>query len=242
MYDTNGAYLDAQLAVQNATYSIAFYDPSTTPATLLTTINNSTDNGMIQEDWGVTNADGTPFTGGAVQAVFDVTPLDQSSGATMAQYRSATTVMVQQQHSKSLHRIVTREHISPSMYDGFDVVYFYTPTNNDSSLLNMFDNGEVWYGMLGVVDTLTMPNSEYDGYYSYFNNYGWPSMFDGYPGYLTSQAAVNNTLYSDLANGTTKNFYGYGHGNKDYLGTRNNEVFMTAQGVAKVLANQYNGA
>ena len=230
MYDTNGAYLDAQLTAQNATYSIALYDPSTTPATLLTTINNSTANGMIQEDWGVTNADGTPFSGAAVQAVFNVTLLNQSGG----------TAMAQQQHSKSLNRIVTREHISPPCM----MALTWSISTRQPIIIahrrpcSITERSGT--GMLGVVDTLTMPNWTYDVYYSYFNNYGCPSEFDGYPGYLTSRAAVTNTLYSDLGNGTTKNFYGYGHGNKDYLGTRYRDVFMTAPEVAKVLANQFN--
>ena len=78
LYDTNGAYLDAQLTAQNATYSIAIYDPSTSPPTLLKTIGpNSTSSGMIQEDWDLTCDNSTnPFAGSAFDAVFDITLLD----------------------------------------------------------------------------------------------------------------------------------------------------------------------
>ena len=74
MFDAAGAFLDAKLFVQEADYTIDLYNPLTTPRTWILSITNSTSSGMIQENWGVTNANGTPFTGATVQAAFSVTP------------------------------------------------------------------------------------------------------------------------------------------------------------------------
>ena len=240
LFDDTSAFLDAQLPALNADYTIRLYDPSTTPPTFISAITNSTYSGIIQEDWNLTYGDGvTLFTGSQVEAVFDVTLLDQVSGTLTANRLTQTsgTTTAHGQHAKKLNRIVTKEKLTASGYDGFDVVYFYTPTNN--ALSSLFYHGEVWYGMQGVVDILTLPQWPWEVYYSYFNIPGYPTIFNGYPGYLTSRDTVTNLLYPDLGNGTTKNFYGYGHGNKDYLGTKNNEVFMTAPEVAGILANQF---
>jgi hypothetical protein len=140
LYDTNGAYLDAQLAAQNANYIIELYDPSTTPATLLTTISNSTANGMIQEDWDLTYNNGSnSFAGSAFDAVFDVTLLDQTTGAPIA------------------HGAPTKRHgmiVATEQGNGFDVAYMYTPS--DGTLASAFSDplGPVWGGMQGVVDPL----------------------------------------------------------------------------------------
>jgi hypothetical protein len=202
LFDDTLDFLDAELPALYANYTISLYDPSTTPPTFISAITNSTYSGIIQEDWTVTYQDGiTPFTGLQLDAVFDVTLLDQMGGNPTAH----------RQHAKKLNRIRTKEKVSASGYDGFDVVYFYTPTNN--ALSSLFCNwGQVWMGMQGVVDILTLDEWDWKVYYSYFNLPGWPTVYAGYPGYVTSRATVTNTLYPDMANGTTKNFFGYGHG------------------------------
>ena len=185
-YDDSGAYLDAQLPVPNATYSIRLYDPSTTPPTLLRTITNYTSSGMIQEDWDLTCDTSTnSFAGSAFDAVFDVTLLDWATGAPTA--HGAPT----KRHEKL---VVTEQG------NGFDVAYVYTPTN--SGLTSAFSiGGEVWAGMQGVVDALTQPNWVWDVYDSSFDVFTWSGAVWGYPGYITSQATITNALYPSLADG-----------------------------------------
>jgi hypothetical protein len=213
MFDDTGAYLDAQLPEPDANYTIQLYDPSTTPATLLKTITGSTTNSMIQENWNLVEDDGvTVFTNDTVNAVFHVDLLDPGSGT----------------NTKTLHKLTTSE-----QGNGFDFAYFYTPTN--SSLSYDFGNsaGVVWNGMQAVVDTLLMPvtvgGGNSDNYDSSFNNYTGEGnnthgngLSEGWPGYVSSRATVTNSsggLYSSMKDGTTKNFYGYGHGTIGSSGT-----------------------
>ena len=219
LYDTNGAYLDAQLAAQYATYTITLYDPSTTPRTPLKTITNSVSNGMIQEDWDLTCDDGTNvFTGPAFDAVFDVTLLDQPSGAPIA------------------HGAPTKRHNKPVTYpeqgNGFDVAYMYTPTN--STLADTFDcGGPVWCGMQGVVDTLMQPTYvwPYTWYQSSFDFFtSWDHLL-GYPGYVRSPTIAASLLVS-LSDGSTKNFYCYAHGSTNGLADGGGGVVITPGMVA----------
>jgi hypothetical protein len=225
LYDDTGAFLDAQLPVQNASYTIHLYDHTTTPPTLLTAITNFTSNGMIQEDWNLATDGGGSYGGSDFDAEFDVTLLDSNTSEAIAH---AT-------HMKQMAKIVTTERVG--YLDGFDVVYFYTPTNG--SLAYEFNHGQIDVGMQSVVDVLTQPSWPWDVYYSYFDLFTWAGNTSGYAGYITSRSTVTNSLYSDMANGTTKNFYGYGHGNDGYLGTKNGEVAMYASELADVLGNHY---
>jgi hypothetical protein len=231
IFDDTSAFLDAQLPAQNADYVISLYDASTTPPSFLTAVTNSTSNGIIQEDWDLTyNGGMNVFTGAQLNAVFDVELPGQSGGGP-----------AQKQRTKRLNRIRTRECISGDCMDGFNVVYFKTCTNN--AMDSIFYHGSIWYGMQGVVDILTMPSWPWEVYYSYFNVFGYPTIFAGYPGYVTARSnSVNSVwggLYPDLGNGTTKNLYAYGHGNADYLGTFAPDVYIKAREVTNVLANTY---
>jgi hypothetical protein len=243
MYDDTGAYLDAQLPQQDATYTIQLYDPSTTPPTLINTITNSTTDGMIAENWNLTYSDGvTLFTNDTVDAVFNVTLSDPASGTS----------------TKVLHKLVTNE-----QGNGFDFAYFYTPTNG--SLAGAWGDfsgnyGEVWEGMQAVVDTLLTPQeagggspynygSSFDNYTGEGNNTHGNGLSEGWPGYVSSRSVVTNSggLYSSMADGTTKNFYGYGHGtvgnsgSGKYLASYNysGNAYISSAEVANLLGNQF---
>ncbi|MEI8079288.1 MAG: hypothetical protein WCH61_06640 [bacterium] len=232
MFDDAGAFLDAKLFVQQADYTIDLYDPSTTPRTHIMSITNSTSSGMIQEDWGTTNADGTAFTGTTVQAVFSVTP----SGSANALPGKPSKVLTRPAGALS------------EWGPNFDVAYMYTPTN--SILWSDFGNingnpGPIWMGMIGLVDTLLMPVTTGGGhdnnYYSSFNRYtsrDFPGQ-PGIPGYLTSRSDVTNTLLPDLTNGFTRQFYCYAHGNSNGLANAANDVFITTGDISRALGNTY---
>jgi hypothetical protein len=244
MFDGSGAYLDAQLPEPDANYTIQLYDPSTTPPTFIKGITNSTSSGMIQETWDLTYDDGvTIFTNTTVTAVFNVNLLDPASGT----------------HTKTLHKLASNE-----QGNGFDFAYFYTPTN--SSLTAAFGDiggnyGEVWNGMQAVVDTLLTPqetdsgspnnyDSSFDNYTSEGNNTHGNGLSEGWPGYVSSRATVTNSsggLYPSMADGTTKNFYGYGHGtlgssgSGKYLASYNYQgnAYISSAEVANLLGNHF---
>lgn len=244
MYDGTGAYLDAQLPEQDATYTIQLYDPSTVPPTLINTITNSTTNGMIEENWNLTYSDGvTIFTNDAVNAVFTVNLLDPATGT----------------HTKTLHRLASNE-----QGNGFDFAYFYTPTNG--SLAGDWGDfsgnyGVVWEGMQAIVDTLLTPqeagggspnnyDSSFDNYTGEGNNTHGNGLSEGWPGYVSSRSIVTNSsggLYPSMADGTTKNFYAYGHGtvgssaSGKYLGSYNysGNAYIGSADVANLLGNHF---
>lgn len=225
LFDANGAYLDAQLPVPNATYSIRIYDPSTTPPTLLKTIpTTSTSSGMIQEDWDlVCDSSSSPFAGTAFDAAFDITLLAEDGITPIA------TGTPTKRHSK----LATTE-----QGNGFNVAYMLTAS--DSRLAAEFSSsyGNVWIGMQGVVDTLTQPYWPWPwGWYdSSFDRYtGWAPQ-SPYPGYVGSMATVVPLLNS-LSDGQTKNFYCYAHGSPDTLANDAEDVKLTARLVAEALVN-----
>lgn len=235
MFDDTGAYLDAKLSVSQADYTIDLYDTSAATPAWIMTITNSTSNGVIQEDWGVTNADGTPFLGTSIQAVFNITPTGQTSG-------NAST-------PSKPRKNMTRAAGSLSEWGpNFDVVYMYTPTN--SLYLPAFGNingnqGQVWMGMQGVVDTLLMPVTVSGGndnhYNSSFNRYtsqDFPGQV-GFPGYVTSRAMITGTLLPDMTNGLTRQFYCYAHGNTNSVGDWSGGVYLGAGEVGRSLRNGY---
>jgi len=233
MFDDAGAYLDAQLPEPNANYTIQLYDPSTSPPTYIKAITNSTSNGMIQEDWNLTYDDGvTVFTGDTVTAVFNVTLLDPATG----------------KHSKTLHKLSSNE-----QGNGFDFIYMYMPTND--ALLGNFgiysgNPGDVYSAIQSVVDTLLTPvrasgghDDHYDSSFNRYTGQDFPQQ-PGIPGYVNSRSTITNSLYSSMADGTTKNFYCWAHGNPggqngkaltDYKG----DVYMTSAEVAKWLGNHF---
>jgi hypothetical protein len=249
MFDDSGAYLDAKLFVQSADYVIDLYDVSTnTPGTWIMSITNSTDNGWIQEDWGVTNADGTPFAGTTVAAVFNVMPAGTLSGA-QAMARPLDASSNNNNPAKGPRKLITRATGSLSEWGpNFDLVYMYTPTND--SLRAAFGNyggnaGDIWLGMQGVVDVLLSPVTASGG-----SEYHYNSGFDrctsqdfpgqpGIPGYTTSRADITNHLLPDMANGLTKQFYCYAHGTNGWLSSWNNDTYLSANDVSQWLTNHY---
>jgi len=242
-FDTNGAYLDAQLPELDASYVISLYDPSTNPETLITAITNSTSNGMIQENWNGTYADDdTPFTGAEVDAVYDVTLLDSGFGQSGVYNPAKQTT--HKRHKRRMPQLNVTE-----QGNGFDFMYVYTPANGNFS--GQFeDYGVVWNGLQGVVDLLltptTNPNTIKDNYSSTFNNYTGEDnnnhgngTSEGWPGYLTSQSEVTNWLYPTMANGSTKNFFAYAHGSGPAIASYDDSVVLWAPEVADVLTNYY---
>jgi hypothetical protein len=227
MFDENGAYLDAKLFVPEADYTIELYDLSTNPAVLIKTITNSTTTGVIQEDWNVTLADGmTPFTGTSVKAVFNVTP----AGALPNTARKGS-------------KVITKEDIAGGLSEAgpnFNVVYMYTPTNNDL-LFSYAEGGIIWNGMQSVVNVLINHQLGFEFVYeSSFNRFP-PDLHGEYPGYVTSRAQITNTLYPTLTNRATKQFYCYSHGSSTQLSDTSNRVFITTAEVSKLLTNKMSG-
>ena len=248
MFDDTGAYLDARLFVQEADYTIDLYDTSTTPRTWIMSITNSTDNGMIQEDWGVTNADGTPFTGTNVEAVFNVLPAGTLSSAS-AMARPMRLSSGNNNSPNGPTKNLTRAAGSLSEWGpNFDVAYFYVPTND--ALRGAFGiysgvRGDIWMGMQGVVDVLLSPVTSSGGNDNHYN-----SSFDrctdrdfpgqpGIPGYVTSRADVTNGLRQSLTDGLTKQFYCYGHGTNGWMGDWAGDAYITGGDVAQWLGNGY---
>jgi len=227
MFNDNGAYLDAQLpaqyAGQNVTYAIDLYDTSTTPSTLIDTIAGSTSSGMIQENWGLTNAVGATFSGDSVDAVFNVTFPDLTSGKNTKTLNKAPDSLTE-------------------WGPNFDVLYMYMPTNNSLAFDFGDQDGDIWNGMLDVVDVLTMPAGDYSVYNSYFDNYYCYYCAPGQepnPGYITSMSTVTNNLFPDMTNGVTKNLYCKAHGSGTSIGNYAGDVQIKSDVVANLLGNIY---
>jgi hypothetical protein len=244
LYDDNGAYLDAQLPVQSASYTIQIYDSSTNPETFIKGITNSTSDGMIQEDWNLTYDDGvTVFTGNNFDAVFSVTLSDSGSGP--VPQIPPTPKKRKKGHTKFL---------TTEQGNGFNFTYFYTPRG--SYFADEFgspDDGlaAVWIGMQNVVDTLLTPDStgnetlapNYDSSFNNYtgegNNYHGNGTSEGWPGYVTSQSTIDSALLPSMGNGETKNFFAYAHGEGDSLGSYTYDVTLFAADVAGALTNFY---
>ena len=155
--------------------------------------------GIIQTNWDLTYDDGvTVFTGDDVDAVFDITLLDPGHG----------------KPTQKLHR-------RHSANDGnFDIAYAY---NAPATYLR--PDGEFFNAMSGVVDEVIAPlmaglgsmdnyNSTYDFYTSQGTNPHGNGTSQPWPGYVNSQAEATN-LVNDLAQAATRNFYFFGHGDKN---------------------------
>lgn len=224
MFDDYSAYLDAKVFTNQVDYVINLYDTSTTNETYILSITNTTYNGLIQEDWGVTNANGTPFTGTSIRAEFDV-----ARAGTMGPMGAGAGGGANKP-SKPLQRATN----SLSEWGlNFNVAYFYTPTNGVLSTA-FAKGGDVWNGMQGVVDYLIAPRYGFDHYNSAFNRF-LPDQNGEYPGYLTSRAMVTNNLYPTLL--STKQFFCYAHGNSNWMGNAASDTFITAGEIGGILQN-----
>jgi hypothetical protein len=215
MFDDYGAFLDAKIFVDQADYVINLYDTSMTNETYILSITNTAYNGIIQEDWGVTNADGTPFTGTSVRAEFALASAPPAGG---------------KRPSKPLQRAAG----SLSEWGlNFDFAYMYTPTNNGLSTA-FAKGGDVWNGMQGVVDYLIAPRYGWDHYNSDFNRFQPPTGGE-YPGYLTSRADVANNLNPTLIN--AKQLYCYAHASGNALANFVEDTYIKAGEIAGLLHN-----
>ena len=239
VFDADGACLQAQLSQPNASYTIQIYDPSTTPPTLINTIAGSTTDGIIQEAWGLTNFDGTPFTGNTFTAVYNVTIPDGSgSGYSAARNnfsKSGSAVAAADSGSGggsagAYPQTQILGHTAQG--NGFDFAYVYTPSFPlFYDFMGIFSGnpGAFWMGMQNVVDTLLMPQTWGGGgpnnYVSGFNYYTGEGnntlgygLDNGYPGYINDSGSLNR-LFQDMTNSTTqvKNFFMFAHGGRDHL-------------------------
>lgn len=257
MFTDTSAFLDAKLFVQNADYTIDLYDVSTTtPGTWIMSITNSTDNGIIQEDWGVTNADGTPFMGTRVEADFNVLPAGTLSSAkatarAMAQKSENTP---QPNHPRKL---LTRATGQLSEWGpNFDFAYMYM---GGGEVWYDKNSGEIWNEMQGIVDMLITPTSTdneslyyYNSGFNYYstqtvhpNPWGYGSTV-GFPGYLKDQSRVDDYLYPDMTNSATRNFFCEAHGadlqGNPFLCDLLGHVKIWSGAVANILGNgPFNG-
>jgi hypothetical protein len=241
MFDDTSAYLDAKLFVSSADYTIDLYDTSTTPRTWIMSITNSTSSEMIQEEWGMTNADGSPFTGNEIEAYYNVFP----QGTFTANSMQVEAMQVRPMNAggggnspQGTSRTLTRATNSLSEWGpNFDVMYMYSPENHsfDSSFSK---GGSFWTGMQGMVDTLIAPRWTWSVYQSYFNRY-LPDSHGEYPGYIASMYDATNKFLPDLGNGATRNLFTYTHGSPGALQNRDGDIKIYAADVQRVLGNYY---
>lgn len=228
-FDDSGAYVDADLPVIDATYTIDLYDASTGSPTFIRTIGpNTTSDGTIQVDWNVTQADNTtPFTGDTVNAVYNVTLLD-GSGAAIAS-GSATKILKRPPGALS--------EFSPNI----NFAYMYI--RNDGALYSAYKkNGVYWNLMQGVVDVLIAPRWPWSVYNSYFNRY-LPDPQGEYPGFLEKRSDVTGVLFNVL--GGSRQFYCSSHGDASGIrlsagvyGPDGLEVHMDVDEVGNLLGNK----
>jgi len=228
VFNANGAYLQAQLTQTNANYTIQIYDPSATPPTLINTIAGSTTNGIIQEAWGLTNSDGTLFTGNSFTAVYNVT-IPNGSGVSGRSVRMAAADDSGGGGGSSGAYPQTQILGHTVQGNGFDFAYVYTPPYPlFYDFMGIFSGnpGAFWLGMQNVVDTLLMPQTSGGGgpnnYASGFNYYtregnnplGY-GLDNGYPGYINDTGSKKR-LFQDMTNSTTqvKNFFMFAHGGR----------------------------
>jgi hypothetical protein len=216
MFDDSGAYLDAKIFVDQTDYVINLYDTSTTNEAFMLSITNTAYNGMIQQDWGVTNTDGSPFTGTSVRAEFLLTSAAPAGG---------------KGPSKPIQRVDTNTASEWGL--NFNFAYMYTPTNRGLSSA-FAKGGDLWNGMQGVVDLLIAPRYGWDHYNSDFNRYV-PPMGSEYPGYLASQATVTNNLYPTLPG--ARQFYCYAHGSSNYMANYVVDTHISAGEIGGILHN-----
>jgi hypothetical protein len=100
------------------------------------------------------------------------------------------------------------------------VDYLLTPTTHANGILDNYDSSFNFYTGEG-------------------NNNRGNGTSEGWPGYLTSQSEVTNWLYPSMANGSTKNFFAYAHGDNNGIGSYDYSVALFAPSIAGVLTNFY---
>jgi flagellar hook assembly protein FlgD len=88
-FSDSGATLQAQLPKPDASYTIEL---KTLSGNHIKTIANSTSSGQISEFWDLTDDNGNTVTDETVNAVFNVTLLDQGSGTSTRQLTKGTPV------------------------------------------------------------------------------------------------------------------------------------------------------
>jgi hypothetical protein len=247
VYDDSGAYLDATITSStNTYYTIQIFDPSTSPASFIKGITNSTSNGMIQEDWNLTYDDGvTTFTNDTFDAVFTVSDTDPSAASL-----AATRYAPHDAHPNKPSR--TKRHTklgTTEQGNGFAFMYTYTPSNGSMSEDYSDEVGAVRVGMQNIVDTLCMPvavglgghDNHYDSSFNRYASQNWPQD-PGDPGYITSQSTIQNKLLPSMSDGATKNFYAHAHGTGNSIADYSLNVMLFNADLTGALGNYQLGA
>jgi hypothetical protein len=198
-FTEDGGPLHAELVSQQATYTIALYDPAAGPLALpFKTIPDNppgtTASGFIDEFWDGKYPNGDPYLGDSVKATFTVTP----QGGT-PQTRSAVSGLTPTEGS---------------MADNFTVAYGHT--GEQSSDADFWRHTCMQYALVDIllqgVEIAALSGPDYD---STFNRASDGTGAGGYDGLIPNTSDVNtyvDYLISDLQRMTTRNFFFYGHG------------------------------
>ena len=195
-FDDNGGTLFANLPQFNAQYTINLYDDST--GEFILGITNSTTSGQINEAWGGTNSDGSPYTGDTIDAYYNVNLSDPDHGAA----------------KQKINRVVT------GVQDG-DFLISYANTGAS------FQDQEWFADERGVVDYLMQASTTGYGLipHPYASTLNVPD-YDGTagggnPGFLANQTQVPN-LITNIGMLINRNFFWDGHGSEQSLGDGGN--------------------
>jgi hypothetical protein len=254
VFNANGAYLQAQLTQGNANYTIQIFDPSTTPSTLINTIAGSTTKGLIQEAWGLTNSNRTPFTGNTFTAIYNVT-IPGGSGASKSSVHIAAAADSGSGGSAGSYSQTQSKLGSTEVGNGFDFGYMYTPP---FPLFYAFmgyysgNSGIFWQGMQNVVDTLLSPaTADFGTPYNYnsgFNFYTYEGNDNlgygldvGYSGYINDTGS-RKRLTNDMTSSSTqvKNFFMFAHGGQyDLTSADCVSADISTGDISSLLGNEY---
>jgi hypothetical protein len=216
---SDGAILYATTPTcQDATYTIEL---QTTNGDHIKTISGTTTTGEISEPWDLTDDNGNAVTNDSLNAIFNVTLLDPGSYA----------------YTLNLNRV--QDLYEPA--DGnFTIAYTCDHSADQSDLHDCLQ--------LTVVDQLIGTCNVtfcYDHPYgSTFNTWSDLGTSVGNPGHLATQtdsdALLGNLENTNIFSPLTKNFYFFGHGSQNNLGTMagDDTVHFYAREVAYGLGNQ----
>jgi hypothetical protein len=231
VFDTNGATFYATLMHSNAEYTVDLYDDVT--GDFIIEITNSTTSGLVSEDWGGTNSDGSAYLGDVIDAVYTV---DYSENESMTQTYSFAAFALSSggdlpSRTQKLNRLKT------GVNDG---AFLMSYANAGAS----WQDSEWFADERGAVDALMQSSTSGYGLipYPYGSTYNAPdydgTQGGGQPGLLLNQDRADQftTNFGILIN---RNFFWDGHGASQSLtdGSFPPNVEITATSVAGQLHN-----